>query len=769
MVRLGRWFGQADRGAAGRLLGLAKALERAPDDAALWAEVARLAGGKGATDGPPTDDPVAEADRLRAAQQPGPAAESYRQALERWPERTDLRVQLGNMLKDSGRPAAAEVVYREALLQRPGDADLHLQLGHALKLQGRRTSAMAAYRSAVALDAASPAHAELALAGSPAEQRERSDAHWRSGGTAAALAISAELADLREQLTQIAVRLPDAASASAFPVALWHRLRRLYAVPAPPSGPRADLAIVLVARGVPVSLLQRQVAAFACQGGDGWRLQVVAPDATARPVIALAAAADPRIVLVDAAGEDAGVWEVQAGQAAATDWCLLLADGAMLDPQATAWFATVAASHPDALGFICDEDVVEHTASGPRWTRPQLRQAVDRDTLLDANIYGETLAVRTDRLVALSPHLLGLDVADRRAALLMELCRAGVVGHIPLPLVSRPPAEAAPADRDAAVRPHRAAPGAAAEPLPITVVIPTRDNAEDVAGLVASLRGTAAHGAAVRFAILDNGGQDAAGCAALAALAGQPGATVRRVDAPFNWSAFNNLAANETDAPLLVFANDDMRMLTPGWDTVLRGLLARADVGAVGARLLYEDGTIQHAGIVFGWGGEPTHHDGLYEPAEAPGPTRRWQVTRSVAAVTGAFLATRRDRFLSAGGFDPALLPVAYSDIDYALKLRAQGLRVIWTPRITLTHKEGASRGRDDRDPTRVARNTMERLTMQQRWGEALRVDPGVNPHYYPATLPFHLVAAPSAERVAQHIAACASPEPWRVAPAFRP
>ena len=110
------------------------------------------------------------------------------------------------------------------------------------------------------------------------------------------------------------------------------------------------------------------------------------------------------------------------------------------------------------------------------------------------------------------------------------------------------------------------------------------------------------------------------------------------MDEPFNWSRLNNCAAALSGSELLVFANDDMVMLSDGWDRQLRGLLERPEIGAVGARLIYPDDTVQHAGILLGWPGISVH-DGRYEAAVEPGPCRRWQVTRVVAAVTGAFFA----------------------------------------------------------------------------------------------------------------------------------
>jgi GT2 family glycosyltransferase len=103
------------------------------------------------------------------------------------------------------------------------------------------------------------------------------------------------------------------------------------------------------------------------------------------------------------------------------------------------------------------------------------------------------------------------------------------------------------------------------------------------------------------------------------------------VDEPFSWSRLNNRAVAVVDRPLLVFCNDDIVMLSEGWDELLRGLLDRPEIGAVGARLLYPDDTVQHAGMLFGWRGA-TIHDGLYESRWEPGPVGRWQVTRTVGA-----------------------------------------------------------------------------------------------------------------------------------------
>jgi hypothetical protein len=93
--------------------------------------------------------------------------------------------------------------------------------------------------------------------------------------------------------------------------------------------------------------------------------------------------------------------------------------------------------------------------------------------------------------------------------------------------------------------------------------------------------------------------------------------------------------------------------------------------------------------------------------------------------------------FLAHRGFDELNLAVAYSDVDYALKLRASGLKILWTPEITLYHHESKTRGLDHQDPEKRARDAAERAVMEARWGAAMSADPSVNPVWHMATLPF--------------------------------
>jgi GT2 family glycosyltransferase len=296
--------------------------------------------------------------------------------------------------------------------------------------------------------------------------------------------------------------------------------------------------------------------------------------------------------------------------------------------------------------------------------------------------------------------------------------------------------------------------------MPITLIIATRDNGTDLQRFVDSLYATASTPEALRFLVIDNGSRQEETCRILADLAIKRAVRVLTLDEPFNWSHLNNRAVAEVETALIVFANDDMVMLSQGWDDVLRGLLDRTEVGAVGAKLLYPDDTIQSGGILFGWPGAPIH-DGLYASRYEPGPTSRFRVTRATAATDGAFLATRRSAFLQYGPFDDTGMPVNYSDIDYALKLRSAGLRVLWTPEITAYHQQGKSRGLDHVDPEKQARQAAERAVLRARWGSLLDQDPSLNPIWHQATLPFRLLSAPSQDRLWQHIRLCAATNPW--------
>lgn len=163
------------------------------------------------------------------------------------------------------------------------------------------------------------------------------------------------------------------------------------------------------------------------------------------------------------------------------------------------------------------------------------------------------------------------------------------------------------------------------------------------------------------------------------------------VDGPFNWSRFNNLAAGVARGRVLLFLNDDTEVITPGWLRILASNALRPEAGAVGAKLLYRDGSVQHNGIVmvpFGGGGR---HSFRFVPGDAPGYHGMNLVQRNVSAVTGACLAVRRQVFDAVGGFDEDL-PLIHNDSDFCLRVAARGFVNVVCPDARLFHFEAMSR-----------------------------------------------------------------------------
>ncbi|MGI8821135.1 MAG: glycosyltransferase [Chthoniobacterales bacterium] len=189
---------------------------------------------------------------------------------------------------------------------------------------------------------------------------------------------------------------------------------------------------------------------------------------------------------------------------------------------------------------------------------------------------------------------------------------------------------------------------------------------------------------------------------------------------PFNFSALNNFAVERTTCPWLLFLNNDVEIIDSGWLTAMVEHIQRPEVGAVGARLLYPDDTIQHAGVVLGVGGIAQHAFRGF-PAEHPGVGRQLQVTRNYSSVTAACLLTRRDVFAEVGGFDEERLPVTFNDVDLCLKMRRAGYLIVYTPFAKLYHHESATRRRSV--------EARETEVMRERWPDLLARDPYYNPN----------------------------------------
>jgi glycosyltransferase involved in cell wall biosynthesis len=191
----------------------------------------------------------------------------------------------------------------------------------------------------------------------------------------------------------------------------------------------------------------------------------------------------------------------------------------------------------------------------------------------------------------------------------------------------------------------------------------------------------------------------------------------------FNFSAAINVGALHAKGEYLLLLNDDTEVITPDWIEAMVMYGQDPGVGAVGAKLLFADGRLQHGGIIAPWRGVVGHPCYGF-PGDWTGHANHLVLPANYLAVTGACLLTRRDRFEEAGGF-ATLFPLNYNDVDYCLKLHHQGYRVVFNPDARLYHFELSSR-----ISATVEQDELDALI--GRWGDV--ADPFYNPSFLPST-----------------------------------
>ncbi|MDR6512528.1 GT2 family glycosyltransferase [Novosphingobium capsulatum] len=252
----------------------------------------------------------------------------------------------------------------------------------------------------------------------------------------------------------------------------------------------------------------------------------------------------------------------------------------------------------------------------------------------------------------------------------------------------------------------------------VSVIIPTRNRVDLLRTCLDGLARTAYPN--LEVIVVDNDSDDVATLDYLARLdSGRY--RVLRHHGPFNYSAINNRAVSQASGELICLLNNDIEIIASDWLAIMVTAALKPDVGAVGARLLYPDGRIQHAGVVIGMGNAAGHAHRFVNPAEV-GYFSRHNLPQFTTAVTAACLVVRRDRFYAAGMLDEENFPVAFNDVDLCLRLNEMGWQSFYEPRATLIHHESVSRGRDA-DPIGAARFARELAALQQRWHTAEFVD----------------------------------------------
>lgn len=249
----------------------------------------------------------------------------------------------------------------------------------------------------------------------------------------------------------------------------------------------------------------------------------------------------------------------------------------------------------------------------------------------------------------------------------------------------------------------------------VAILIPTRDRLDLLRDCVTSIEERTDYDD-WQIVILDNDSREPE---TLEYLRSTPHRVVR-VPGDFNFSRIVNRGVEASEADLIVLLNNDTIVVSRDWLRELAGAATLAGVGAVGAKLLYPDGRIQHAGVTLGVHGLTAHAFDGQPDRFTPLETGYFaHVLRNVSAVTAACLMTRREVYLGAGGFDEADLGVAWNDTDFCLRLLEQGWRVVVNPYAELLHVGSASRG--------DSKNDHEIAVMFERWSDHIEHDPYYN------------------------------------------
>ena len=421
----------------------------------------------------------------------------------------------------------------------------------------------------------------------------------------------------------------------------------------------------------------------------------------------------------------------------------------MLSESALYELAVEIERHPDVDLLYTDEDCLD--ASGSRFW-PHFKTGWDPDLALGRDAIGRLAVYRRsvlDQINGLRPLADDTDLVLYDLSLRFAFATSPArIRHVPVVgchrLVNAPPGWNAAGARDivrqliveqgvgARVIPAPLAPmwnrllRELPDPLPlVSIIVPTRDRPELLARCTDAVLSRTDY-PNIELLIVDNDSEEPAAVRLLARLSRDPRVRIVRYSGRFNYAAQNNRAAREARGDILVLLNNDTDVIHSDWLREMVSHAVRTDVGAVGAKLLYADGRVQHAGVVLGPGRAAVHQLRLADRLDA-GPTGELALTRTVSAVTGACLALRRSVFFEVGGLNEELR-VAYNDIDLCLRLGDHGYRVVWTPFAELYHLECASRGYDDSLQKRALASN-ELTYFCRFWNSLLDTDPFHNPN----------------------------------------
>lgn len=589
--------------------------------------------------------------------------------------------------------------------------------------------------------------------------REKLAAAWRAGG------LLGVLQRIRLKLHWGSVRYPTWVRAfdqlrRSDRAAILSRIERIR---------RPLISVVVFATAKDFHGLSQSVESVLLQVYPEWELSLVTVErALQRPFEELVGR-DPRIRFAAIAPESDWATSMNTAVARSLGEVVVFLDpGDELAPHALYMVAEELNMHPEAALVYSDEDRLDERR---RRAEPLFKPDWNSD-LLAAGPYVSRLAAYRIELVRRT----GGFRQAMRAAADYDLCLrctaatpAGQIIHIPHVLYHRGNAKHPERDQVASETGRRALteflssrdPRATVEagrlpgtyrvrrwlpaPPPLaSLIIPTRDGVSLLRRCIESIRQKTSY-PSYEILVVDNQSRDPATLSYLAEIGRSGQATIIPYDQPFNYSAINNLAVERARGELIGLLNNDVEVIESDWLSEMASQALRPEVGAVGAKLYYPNGEIQHAGVVVGLGGVADHGHRHFS-RDAPGYMGRLHVVQNVSAVTAACLVMRRSLYRQLGGLDAEHLAVSFNDVDLCLRLHEAGYLNVWTPYAELLHHESVTRGPED-TPEKKAREAREIDFMKRRWGANLLNDRHYSPNLTIEGEDFSLAWPPRAPR----------------------
>lgn len=484
---------------------------------------------------------------------------------------------------------------------------------------------------------------------------------------------------------------------------------------------RPLVSIALTVVDVEAKWLEETVDSVVAQVYDRWELWIASRESVPSDVdgvIERYAATDPRIRVIRpsvgpvGAGEEGG--EIVPAQRAALqaegEWVLRIDAGDLLRPDALHRIVGHLTTHPDADLVYADEDRLSPDGD---LERPEFKPDWSPEYLLSRDYVGRPTAVRRSLLLSVGGWRAGFTPAQEDHDLHLRAAeQARHVAHVAAVLYTRRPNPSAedlhptvpagtvPGNPVLAALRRRHRPGRATVTSgvdgaddgcgpacydvrydvdggpTVDIVIPTRDRLDLLSKCIDSIRTVSTY-PSYGITVVDNGSVEEATLRYLE----HPDLSVVRSPGPFNFSRLVNRGVESSHADYVLLLNNDITALTPDWIEAMLELAQQPEVGAVGCRLLFPDGSVQHEGVA------------LLPEYTAANVSWPWPVIRDTSAVTAACMLVRRDVYWSIGGFDEDMA-VCFNDVDFCLRMGRSGRRVVYTPHAELEHAESATRGR---------------------------------------------------------------------------